>query len=172
MSFLTPTELLITNQNGNCVEEFNFDSKTILSYIGECSSNSAEMVEGHRLNDAKIKRAVGINYDGRRTVFTGLGFSKVIIATEVATGWTSLFNHVPDVPRYLQFDVKSQKLFATLNNGFASISNDSVDYIVAKSSAGQGSAIGPLAESQVSSPNAFIKLIDGVWLLTDWKNNR
>ena len=93
---------MITNQNGNCVEEFPFDSKTIISYIGECSSNSPEMVEGHRLNDVKIKRAVGIDYDGRGTVFTGLSSSPSIIATDVPTGWTSLFNHVPDVPRYLQ----------------------------------------------------------------------
>lgn len=172
MCFISPTQLLITNEIGNCVEEFNFDSHTIVPYIGECSSNHPEMIEGHRLNDVKIKRAVGINYDGRGTLFTGLGSSQCIIATEVANGWTSLFNHVPNAPRYLHFDVQSQKLFATLSNGFVTVSNDNMEYIVAKSTADRGTAIGSLAESQVNSPNDFIKLINGVWLLSDRKNHR
>ena len=172
MSFLSSSQLLITNINGNYVEEFNLDANTIVPYIGECSSTRPEMIEGHRLNEVKLRRPVGITYDGRGTVFTGLGSSRVIIATEVSNDLTSLFNHVPDVPRYLRFDIDSQKLFATLNNGFVRISNDSVEYIIAESSAGQGREIGPLVDTRVDSLNAFIMIIDGVWLLADWKNNR
>ena len=79
---------------------------------------------------------------------------------------------MPDLPRYLHFAIESQELYATLNTGFVRVSNESVEYIVAKASADRGSAIGSLAESQVNAANAFIKLIDGVWLLTDWNNDR
>ena len=172
MSFISSSQLLITDMNGNCVEEFNLDAKNIVPYIGECFSTHPEMTEGHRLNDVKLNRPFGITYDGRGKVFTGLSHSRGIIATEVANGWTYMFNHAPDVPRYLNFDVDSQKLYATLKNGLITVNNDSVEYMVAKSTADRGSATGPLVDTRVNHLNALIKVIDGIWLLTDGKNNR
>ena len=63
MSFVSPTQLLITNMHGNCEEEVNFDSNTIVPYIGECSSNQPEVTEGHWLNDVKILNPLGITCD-------------------------------------------------------------------------------------------------------------
>ena len=172
MSFLPSGQLLITNIQGNCVEEVDLDAKTIIPYIGECSSTDVEMTEGHRLNDVKLNRPFGITYNGRGTILTGLLHSRVIIATEVANGWTSQFNRVPFMPRYLSFDVDSQKLYATLHNGLITVSNNNVEYIVGRSSADRGSAVGPLVDTRVNYLNAFIKAIDGLWLIADWKNNR
>ena len=172
MSFISSSQLLITDMNGNCVEEFNLDAKNIVPYIGECFSTHPEMTEGHRLNDVKLNRPFGITYNGRGTILTGLLHSRVIIATEVANGWTSQFNRVPFMPRYLSFDVDSQKLYATLHNGLVTVSNSSVEYIVGKPTAERGSAIGSLVDTRVNYLNAAIKVIDGVWLLADAENHR
>ena len=172
MSFISSRQLLVTNLNGKCVEELKFDANTIVPYIGECYSTQPEMMEGHRLNDVKLNSPVGITYDGRGTIFTGLLHSRVVIATEVANGWTSLFNLVPFMPRYLNFDVDSQKLYATLHNGLVTVSNSSVEYIVGKPTAERGSAIGSLVDTRVNYLNAAIKVIDGVWLLADAENHR
>lgn len=172
MSFLSSNRLLITNIWKHCVEEYKLNVNAITTYMGQCSSDSGSTFVGHRLDQVRLDRPYGVSFDGTGTLYVGLHYQALIISVNTATGVAEEFASTPALPRYLRYNSVQKNLFATLNNGFAVVQEDSVHYIVSQSNANQGDEVGVLTETRMYLPHAIFEAPGNVWIISDTHNER
>ena len=172
MSVLSANQILITNEDDQCVEEYNLNTGEISPFAAACDGTAGSSYTGHRKNDVSMDVPMGVLYDGDQKVYVTIYYAMVVLSIDTTTDQSSVLLTTTSPPRLLGYGQNSDIVHITFNNGFGAIKDGSVEYIIGTSGQSTGKAIGDISTTQMSHPRGFVEVDNGTWVVADRQNHR
>ena len=172
MSALSPNQILITNEDEQCVEEYNLHTGEMSPFAAACDGTAGSSHTGHRRNDVSMDVPVGVLYDGGQKVYVTVYYGRVVLSIDTTTDQSSVLLTTGAPPRLLGYGLNSDIVHIIFNNGFGVIKDSSVEYIIGTSGQIMGKTIGNISATQLSYPQAFVEVDNGTWVIADRSNHR
>ena len=173
MSALSPNQILITNEGGQCVEEYNLDTGEMNPFAAACDGVAGSSHTGHRINDVAVNEPMGVLYDRGQKVYVSIHHTNTILSIDTTTDQSSVLLTTSERPRLLGYGLNSDIIHITLNHGFGVIEDGSLEYIIGTTSGqDRGKTIGDISTTQMWHPSAFVEVDNGTWVIADRSNHR
>ena len=169
MVFVNESSLMVTWNDGKCLEVIQFPDMKITTYAGLCKTLGATY-DTHRL-DMRIGGPVGIAYDEKELIYASIIQSKIIVAINVTSDIGMEFCSTEDKPRYLSIDQLNGDIFLSMGGGFGVLRAENPEEGVVKLT-GDGNGIGNFSNTKIQTGNGIVQMDREVWIMADYELHR